>query len=67
MQQKPKAVALMIVIKFGGSSVSTISRMRRVAERVRTQYLSAGQQVVIVVSAMQGETDRLSQDRKSVV
>lgn len=61
MQQKPKAVALMIVIKFGGSSVSTISRMRRVAERVSTQYLSAGQQVVIVVSAMQGETDRLSQ------
>ncbi len=48
----------LIVQKFGGTSVGTVERIRSVAERViRTQR--AGHQVVVVVSAMSGETNRL--------
>ena len=47
-----------IVQKFGGTSVGDVKRIEAVAERVaRTQR--AGHQVVVVVSAMSGETDRL--------
>ena len=47
-----------IVQKFGGTSVGDVQRIEAVAERVaRTQR--AGNQVVVVVSAMSGETDRL--------
>ena len=47
-----------IVQKFGGTSVGDVKRIEAVAERVaRTQR--AGNQVVVVVSAMSGETDRL--------
>jgi len=48
----------LIVQKYGGTSVGTIERIHRVADRVaRTQ--SEGNQVVVVLSAMSGETDRL--------
>lgn len=50
----------MIVLKFGGSSVANISRMRRIAQRVVEDYIKRGEQIIIVVSAMQGETDRLN-------
>ena len=47
-----------IVQKYGGTSVGDVSRIENVAARVaRTQR--AGNQVVVVVSAMSGETDRL--------
>ena len=47
-----------IVQKFGGTSVGDVNRIEAVAERVaRTQR--AGHKVVVVVSAMSGETDRL--------
>ena len=47
-----------IVQKYGGTSVGSIERIRSVAERVyRTKQ--AGHEVVVVVSAMAGETDRL--------
>jgi aspartate kinase len=48
----------LIVQKYGGTSVGSIERIRSVAERVhaaRTQ----GHDVVVVVSAMSGETNRL--------
>jgi aspartate kinase len=49
-----------VVQKYGGTSVGTIARIRAVAERVqRTRH--AGHDVVVVVSAMAGETDRLLQ------
>ncbi|MDC0715341.1 aspartate kinase [Nannocystis bainbridge] len=49
---------MLIVQKFGGSSVATLERIRNVAERaLATQR--AGQDVVVVVSAMAGETNRL--------
>ncbi|HUK93704.1 MAG TPA: aspartate kinase [Gaiellaceae bacterium] len=48
----------LIVQKFGGTSVGDIERITNVAKRVlRTR--DQGHQVVVVVSAMAGETDRL--------
>lgn len=48
----------LIVQKYGGTSVGTIERIRNVANRVmETQAI--GHQVVVVVSAMSGETNRL--------
>lgn len=48
----------LIVQKYGGTSVGTIERIHRVADRVaRTQ--EEGHHVVVVLSAMSGETDRL--------
>jgi aspartate kinase len=49
-----------IVMKFGGTSMAGIERIRSVAERVRREA-EAGNQVAVVVSAMAGETDRLVQ------
>ncbi len=48
----------LIVQKYGGSSVGTIERIQNVARRVAHHH-SQGNQVVVVVSAMQGETNRL--------
>jgi aspartate kinase len=48
----------LIVQKFGGTSVGTVERIRAVAERV-AQTWRAGNRVVVVVSAMAGETNRL--------
>lgn len=47
-----------IVQKYGGTSVGSIERIRAVAERVQ-RAKQAGNDVVVVVSAMAGETDRL--------
>jgi aspartate kinase len=53
----PRAVAL-IVQKFGGTSVGTLERIRGVAARaIATQ--KCGHEVVVIVSAMSGETNRL--------
>ena len=49
-----------IVMKFGGTSMAGIERIRSVAERVKREA-EAGNQVAVVVSAMAGETDRLVQ------
>ncbi len=50
----------LIVQKYGGSSVGTLERIQHVAKRVIATR-AAGHAVVVVVSAMQGETDRLIQ------
>lgn len=47
-----------IVMKFGGTSMAGIERIRSVARRVKRE-VDAGSQVAVVVSAMSGETDRL--------
>ena len=47
-------------MKFGGTSMAGIERIRNVAERVRREA-EAGNEVLVVVSAMAGETDRLVQ------
>lgn len=48
----------LIIQKYGGTSVGTPERIRAVARRV-ARYKSLGHQVVVVVSAMSGETNRL--------
>jgi aspartate kinase len=47
-------------MKFGGTSMAGIERIRNVAQRVQREA-EAGNQVLVVVSAMAGETDRLVQ------
>ncbi|WP_210357744.1 MULTISPECIES: aspartate kinase [Sphingomonas] len=47
-----------IVMKFGGTSMAGIERIRSVAARVKRE-VAAGNEVAVVVSAMAGETDRL--------
>ncbi len=48
----------LIVQKYGGTSVGSAERIRAVAERVKGWH-ERGHQLVVVVSAMSGETDRL--------
>jgi aspartate kinase len=47
-----------IVMKFGGTSMAGIERIRSVAQRVKREW-AAGNEVAVVVSAMAGDTDRL--------
>jgi len=48
----------LIVQKFGGTSVGTTERIKAVAGRIAA-FKAAGHQLVVVVSAMSGETNRL--------
>lgn len=48
----------LIVQKYGGTSVGSIDRIEAVAERVAKHH-TAGDQLIVVVSAMSGETNRL--------
>ncbi|PIV88382.1 MAG: aspartate kinase [Hydrogenophilales bacterium CG17_big_fil_post_rev_8_21_14_2_50_63_12] len=48
----------LIVQKYGGTSVGSIERIRNVAERV-AKFKMLGAKVVVVLSAMSGETNRL--------
>jgi len=54
-----------IVQKYGGTSVGSVERIQAVAERVRG-YRDAGHQVLVVVSAMSGETNRLESLGRSI-
>ena len=48
----------LIVQKFGGTSVANIDRINAVAERVG-KFKKEGHQIIVVVSAMSGETNKL--------
>lgn len=48
----------LIVQKFGGTSVGSVERINAVADRVHA-CRQAGDDIVVIVSAMSGETDRL--------
>ena len=48
----------LVVQKYGGTSVGSLDRIRSVAERVAATYRD-GHQVIVVVSAMAGQTDKL--------
>ena len=48
-----------VVMKFGGTSVGSAERMNAVAKRVADYIKKTGDRVVVVVSAMSGDTDRL--------
>lgn len=47
-----------LVMKFGGTSVGDIPRIHRVARHVKREW-DAGNELVVVISAMAGETNRL--------
>ncbi len=49
---------MLIVQKFGGTSVGDLDRIQNVANRVQ-KTVNEGHQVVVVVSAMSGETNKL--------
>jgi len=49
----------LFVYKFGGTSVGTVERIQAVAEKVKAAH-DKGDQIVVVVSAMSGETNRLT-------
>ncbi|MSQ47476.1 MAG: aspartate kinase [Deltaproteobacteria bacterium] len=49
---------MLVVQKYGGTSVGSIERIKEVAKRAAETY-DAGHQVAVVVSAMSGETNRL--------
>ncbi len=49
---------MLIVQKYGGTSVGTVERIRAVAQRCLAAQ-RAGHEVVVIVSAMSGETNRL--------
>ncbi|WP_372875363.1 aspartate kinase [Pseudomonas sp.] len=48
----------LIVQKFGGTSVGTVERIQQVADKVK-KFRENGDDIVVVVSAMSGETNRL--------
>ncbi len=49
-----------LVMKFGGTSVGSVERIKNVAQRVK-KAVDDGHEVAVVVSAMSGETNRLVQ------
>src|SRR5256714_5754697 len=56
----------LIVQKYGGSSVGNPERIKNVARRV-ARYRGQGDQIVVVVSAMSGETDKLIKLAKEIM
>ena len=51
-------MAKLVVQKYGGTSVGTVERIQEVAKRV-IRYRERGDSVVVVLSAMSGETNKL--------
>ncbi|OYX04871.1 MAG: aspartate kinase, partial [Thiotrichales bacterium 32-46-8] len=48
----------LIVQKYGGTSIGTVDRIQNVAKKIK-KWREQGNELVIVVSAMSGETNRL--------
>ena len=55
----------LIVQKYGGTSMGSVERIEHVANKVAS-FRKQGHQVVVVVSAMSGETDRLLKLAKAI-
>jgi aspartate kinase len=55
----------LIVQKFGGTSVGSVERIQNVAQKIK-KFTDQGHQIVVVVSAMSGETNRLTELAKSL-
>jgi aspartate kinase len=52
------AIVTLIVQKYGGTSVGSTERIKNAARRI-AKFKSRGHQIIVVVSAMSGETNRL--------
>jgi aspartate kinase len=62
----PKLEAMVVLVqKYGGSSLSTLDKVRAVAQRVATEHL-AGRPVVVVVSARGDTTDDLLRAARNI-
>jgi aspartate kinase len=58
-REYPSLIAMArLVMKFGGTSVADVDRIRNVAQHVKRE-IDAGHEVAVVVSAMSGTTNRL--------
>src|SRR5881409_3949308 len=57
---------MLIVQKYGGTSVANTDRIKNVAARV-AKYHAKGDQIVVVVSAMSGVTDNLIKLAKEIM
>jgi len=55
----------LIVQKYGGTSMGSVERIEHVASKV-ARFRAEGHEIVVVVSAMSGETDRLLKLAKSI-
>ncbi len=53
------------VLKFGGTSIGTVERIQHVAKIIKREY-DAGNKIIVVVSAMAGQTNDLIQLSQSV-
>ena len=53
------------ILKFGGTSVGTIERIKHVANIIRKEHVS-GNQIIAVVSAMSGKTNELIELSKKI-
>ena len=54
-----------VVLKFGGTSVGTVSRIKKVA-KIIISYIKKNYKVIVVSSAMSGETNKLVKKSKEV-
>ena len=49
-----------LILKFGGTSVGTIEKIKKVANIIKKRH-QEGNEIIVVVSAMSGETDILTE------
>ncbi len=54
------------VMKFGGTSVANLSRIRKIVKRIEEKVISGNVRIVVVVSAMGGATNRLVKEYKKL-
>ena len=54
-----------LVLKFGGTSVGTIEKIKKVANIIKKRF-SEGNEIIVVVSAMSGVTDELKAKSVSI-
>ena len=47
-----------LILKFGGTSVGTIDKIKKVAKIIKKRF-KAGNEIIVIVSAMSGTTDNL--------
>ena len=48
-----------LALKFGGTSVGTVEKIKKVANIIKTRH-SEGNEIIVIVSAMSGVTDDLA-------
>ena len=54
-----------LVLKFGGTSVGTVKKIKKVANIIRKRF-SIGNEIIVIVSAMKGVTDELKAKSHSI-